>query len=148
MYQNAFLTKMGQKLGFLITKPPKSGQSDGFSGVKKVLFDETEEIRELSAAEIDCIASLLGAMTQTGSDFTDTFRVLGKVKTYSGDNQLQILKELESICAPPKFWDKEDPNIEITNKILKLQQVLELPELLEKARVRMSDVQNELNRLK
>ena len=66
---------MGQKLGFLQTSPPEEGAFDEFSGTQRALI-KNEEFRDLTPAEKECIKHLMEIMAKTGSDFTDTFRVL------------------------------------------------------------------------
>lgn len=46
-------------------------------------------------------------MGTTGSDFTDTFRILGKVKS-DGSNKKTIVEELVEICAPLKLLTKKN----------------------------------------
>lgn len=64
-------------MGFLITKPSQNPQD--FTGTSKNLIDVDQEFREVSAKEKWLIQSLFEAMQKTGSDFTDTFRILGQV---------------------------------------------------------------------
>ena len=77
-YKEAYETRMAQKLGFLITKPSTS--QDDYSGSARNLIDKDQQFRDITAKEKWCIQSLTETMQQSGSDFTDTFRVLGEIK--------------------------------------------------------------------
>lgn len=77
LFQTAYNTKMGQKLGFLLTSPPDPSVCDGFSGTKKNLVNEEPEARKLTYKEEECIKSLFETMAKSGADFTDAFRILG-----------------------------------------------------------------------
>lgn len=63
---------MGQKLGFILTKPV---QDSSDFGTRKILIED-EEFRDLSQKEKDCITFLFKTMESTGSDFTEAFRIL------------------------------------------------------------------------
>lgn len=70
---------MGQRLGFILTKPPTPEQLAMESGTRKTLVSD-EIPRELTPAEKEFIDDMFVAMQKTGSDFTDTFRVLGTLR--------------------------------------------------------------------
>jgi uncharacterized protein YdiU (UPF0061 family) len=95
---------MGQKLGFLVTKP--SSDADQQSPYAKTLVADAD-FRELSTQEKDCITELFELMTQTGSDFTDTFRILGQFST-SSDNTSTTVDKLVAIGAPLKLLEKKE----------------------------------------
>lgn len=104
LYWDARNTKMGQKLGFLLTKPPTD--ADQQSPYAKTLVGEAD-FRELSTEEKDCITELFELMAQTGSDFTDTFRILGQFST-SADNTSATIEKLVAIAAPLKLLEKKE----------------------------------------
>lgn len=69
-------------------------------------------------------------MEATGSDFTDTFRTLGKVST-SEDNSKQILDKLVQICAPAKLLDKKGESKYSPAELAKLEMILkQQPQML------------------
>lgn len=70
---------MGQRLGFILTKQPTPEQLAMESGTRKTLVSD-EIPRELTPAEKEFIDDMFVAMQKTGSDFTDTFRVLGTLR--------------------------------------------------------------------
>lgn len=69
-------------------------------------------------------------MEATGSDFTDTFRTLGKVST-SEDNSKHILDKLVQICAPVKLLDKKSESRYSPAELAKLEMILkQQPQML------------------
>lgn len=78
-FNHYFYTKMGQKIGLILTKPPTPEQLAKESGTRKNLISD-ETPRELSQVEKELIDEMLQTMQKTGSDFTDTFRVLGTLR--------------------------------------------------------------------
>ena len=86
-----------------MTKHPPEG-ADDFSGVCRVLRDGTQEERRLSRKERSCITAILQIMSQTGADFTDTFRIIADVKANS-DNK-EVIDRLVSVCSPLELLEK------------------------------------------
>jgi uncharacterized protein YdiU (UPF0061 family) len=79
LYKGFYYTKMGQKLGFLITSPPTAEQVRENCGTRQPLIGR-EDFRELTTQEVDCVDLLFETMAKTGADFTDTFRLVGLVQ--------------------------------------------------------------------
>lgn len=57
------------------------------------MIQDDIESRELSALEKECIDKLLTTMSLTGSDFTDTFRILGDCSV-KNDNRQEVVDKL------------------------------------------------------
>lgn len=122
---------MGQKLGFILTESYSGEQK---SGVRKQIIKQKEN-RKLTAKEVECIKQLLNTMTQTSSDFTDTFRILGEVRTSSkcGCNNLgEIASTIASECAPIHvIEEKQEKSVYSEEEISKIETILEhKPELI------------------
>lgn len=66
----------------MLTKPPSEKELAKQSGTRKTLIAE-QEMRELTKEESGCVDQFVSAMQQTGSDMTDTYRVLGSFKVLS-----------------------------------------------------------------
>lgn len=62
-------------------------------------------------------------MQQTGSDFTDTFRLLGEIK--SNENIDEVLKKFLTACAPRKLLEKKPAAKFSPAELVKLEQLLE-----------------------
>lgn len=71
---------MASKLGIFITEPVEASGADHVDlGTHKILINPNQKYRILTKKEFDCIQSLINTMSETGSDFTDTFRILADV---------------------------------------------------------------------
>lgn len=70
-------------------------------------------------------------MAQTGSDFTDTFRILGQFQT-SADNTLATIEKLAAISAPMKLLEKkEDDSPYSPAELAKIEAILnQQPQML------------------
>lgn len=88
LYYKFYYNKMAQRLGIVQTKAPTQLEISKQTGTRKVLIAQ-EEMRPLSDKEIECINQLIFALQQTGSDLTDTFRILGQMRVC----ECQRLKE-------------------------------------------------------
>ena len=53
------------------------------------------------------MTNLMKVMEHTGSDFTDTFRILGKIQS-SSENKETIIRYLVNISGSIKFHDKKN----------------------------------------
>ena len=101
-FNKAYRSKMAQKLGFLITDKP---QAPIDVGTHLLRVDPSQEFRQLTENELETIESLLETMAKTGSDWTDTFRLMSQVNP-EGDNSV-VLEKLCDICAPLKMKDNK-----------------------------------------
>lgn len=71
---------MAQKLGIFITEPVQVGDTNHIDlGTHKLVTNPKQQFRILTKRELDCIQGLTNTMAETGSDFTDTFRILADV---------------------------------------------------------------------
>lgn len=137
---------MGQKLGFLLTQPPADGTFDQFSGTSKKLVEEGAGSRELTGDEQKCIDELFETMAKTASDFTDTFRILGKVKA-DQSNKEEIVNYLVSISAGLKYLDKQNKPKYSQEQVMKLAQLLSVaPQILPKYGLSVADAKNEIQK--
>jgi hypothetical protein len=62
-------------------------------------------------------------MQQTGSDFTDTFRLLGEIK--SNGNMEEVLQKFLTACAPRKLLEKKPAAKYSPAELVKIEQILE-----------------------
>ena len=125
-YSKAYYTKMGQKVGFLITEAPSQDVKQ--SGLFRVNVDPEQKFRDLSKAEKKCIDQLSEVMTKTYSDFTDTFRLLSSISSENPNQDLKtILKSYTDICAPPEIIKKINQKEEkySPDEMLKIEQILQ-----------------------
>lgn len=79
LYDEFYFTKMAQRLGLIVTKPPTAEELSKESGTRKTLI-ANETPRELRQEEKELIENFILTLQKTGSDYTDTFRVLGNLK--------------------------------------------------------------------
>ena len=135
---------MAQKLGFFLTKPATSQKQGTYAN----LIDESEEPRELTEEEKECITSLTEVMEKTGSDFTDTYRNLGEVQA-NGTNIETITENMVAICAPIKLLDKKDQSRYSPAELAKLEEILNRsPEMLRFYGIDPDDAREEVQKAK
>jgi len=87
LYNKAYYTKMGQKLGFFITEAPGTDVKD--IGVFKQIMNPDQKERDLTQEEKDCIDQLMEVKTKTFSDFTDSFRLLSTISAGNVKDDLE-----------------------------------------------------------
>ena len=81
-------------------------------------------------------------MSKTGSDFTDTFRILCSL---TQSNQDDILNQLVDICAPQKLLAKKNKPKYSPVELLKIEQILEKqPEILPMFGIQIEDAKREV----
>lgn len=119
-------------MGFILTEAFTEEQT---SGVRKRIVKQKKH-RELSPREVECIQELLDTMKETSSDFTDTFRILGEVRTSlkcgCKNNLGDIASSIAQECAPIHvIEEKQSQSVYSEEEITKIETMLEhKPELI------------------
>lgn len=129
-FETAYMEKLAQKVGFFITQPPSlDGKAGVDLGTHLLRIDPHQTFRKLTTEEEECIEKLVEAMIATGSDFTDTFRILADISPglKEGDEKFQeALGKLVQICAPLALLDKKDAPRYSARELAQLEQILKV----------------------
>lgn len=119
----------------MITEPLSVGSKSIIDlGTHSLRINPGQTFRKLTKEELACIETLVEVMAATGSDFTDTFRILADVSPglKQDDQKLQdALAKLVQICAPLSLLDKKDAPRFSARELAQIEQILKVqPQML------------------